>query len=554
MMKMIPHLLALAAALPITAFAQNNCLSRTITERWLQEHGKHMDLAQEAAQLESQGIRGGSGTMTIPVVVHVVWNTAAENVPDLVVTNILDQLNDDYQALNSDYGNVRPVFAPLRANANIDFCLATLDPNGNATTGIIRQQTSKTWFNPDSETDDMKYPPYGSSAWNTNKYLNIWICDISSGASGGLITAGYAYLPYGGMVGSPIDGLVLDRSYGTGLGDRTATHEVGHYLGLDHPWGDGNCSPGDGISDTPATNSPTYSCTNTSLMKCNTLTQYENFMDYSNCSMMFTNGQAAVMSGVLNGMRNQLINSNGCGGGTGSGLCIPSSVNGTIDGDFIDGVVLEGISNTGTGSTNGPTYHDYTAMIATLDRNSTYTVEVTNGEYFQDTVSAWIDFNANGTLETNELLGSTSSTNEFETHFFTFTVPANAALGSTVMRVRSVYPDTGEPNGPDPCADFSWGETEDYGIVINNPASIVAEQAPAMHTSNFPGHVLVEWGFAAKERHALVVDASGRTLESFVPAASQADIPTGQLAPGVYQLVLTLDGARVSSRFFVAGN
>ncbi|MBS1547178.1 MAG: hypothetical protein JST38_09120 [Bacteroidetes bacterium] len=550
-MKLISTLL-LAVAFPWAGIAQDHCLSHTLTERWLQQHGKHVDLAQEAALLESQGIRGG-GTLTIPVVVHVVWNTAAENVPDLVITNILDQMNDDYQALNSDYGNVRPVFAPLRANANIDFCLATVAPDGSATTGIVRQQTTKTWFDPDSETDDMKYPPYGSSAWNTNKYLNIWICDISSGASGGLVTAGYAYLPYGGMVGSPIDGLVLDRSYGTGLGDRTATHEVGHYLGLDHPWGDGNCSPGDGISDTPATNSPTYSCSNTSLMKCNTLTQYENFMDYSNCTMMFTNGQAAVMTGVLNGVRSQLLTSNACQGGGGSTLCIPTSAQGTSGGDFVDGVVLGSINHTGTGSTEGPTYNDYTAFSTNLDRNNSYTVQVTSGEYEQDLVAAWIDFNQNGNLEASELLGNATTSAPFEVSSFTFTVPGNAVPGNTVLRARVVYPADGEPLDPDPCANYTWGETEDYGIVINSPASIDAAQGRSMQLSTFQDHVLLEWGFTAKERHAMVVDASGRSLESFVPDASQADIPTGHLAPGVYQLILNLDGSRFTSRFFVAG-
>lgn len=552
MMKTISTLLLLWSTWSMAAFAQDHCLSRTITERWLQQHGEHVDLAQEAARLEAHGMRGGGGTLTIPVVVHVVWNTAAENVSNLVITNILTQLNDDYQALNSDYGNVRPVYAPLRANAHIDFCLATVAPDGSATTGIIRQQTSKTWFDPDAETDDMKYPPYGSSAWNTNDYLNIWICDISSGATGGLVTAGYAYLPYGGMVGSPIDGLVLDRTYGTGLGDRTATHEVGHYLGLDHPWGNGNCSPGDGISDTPATDSPTFSCTNTSLMKCNTLTQYENFMDYSNCSMMFTNGQAAVMSGVLNGIRSSLLSSNGCQGGSGSTLCIPTSVNGPADGDFIDGVVLGNINHTGTGSADGSTYNDYTAFSTTLNRNSSYTIQVTSGEYEQDIVAAWIDFNANGTLEESELLGSAVTSTPFETSSFTFTVPGNAVLGNTVLRARAVFPDTGEPTEADPCANFSWGETEDYGIVISAPSGIALTHAPELVTRTFQDHVTISWGGMALDRHARVVDAAGRTVAEFQPDMAQAVIQTDHLAPGIYLVSLDLDGNLLNARFAVA--
>ncbi len=552
-MKKSLALLLVLGACSLSMRAQEHCLSHTITQRWLQAHGQQVDLAREASALENQGIRG-NGTLTVPVVVHIVWNTNAENVSDLVVTNIINQMNNDYQALNTDFGNVRPVFAPARANAHIDFCLATVAPDGSATNGIVRYHTTKTWFDPDAETDAMKYAPDGTPAWNPLHYLNIWICDISSGATGGLVTAGYAYLPFGSMVGSAVDGLVLDRTYGTGLGDRTATHEVGHYFGLDHPWGDGNCSPGDGISDTPPTNSPTYTCTNTSLMKCNTLTQYENFMDYSNCSMMFTNGQATVMSGILNGVRSGLLSSNGCQGGTGSSLCVPTSANGTADGDFIDGVVLQGISNTGSGSATGPTYNDYTAYTATLNRNSTYTVQVTSGEYVNDTMAAWIDFNANGTLEASELIGHTATTSDFQTIPFTFTVPASAVLGSTVMRVRVTYPGSNEPSVPDPCANFSWGETEDYGIIINGPSSIVGRETDPIAIRTYLDHVAFTWGRQARDRHASVLDAAGRSVMEFIPSPSDASVPTANLAPGVYQLLLALDGEKMSVRFAVAAH
>ncbi|MBK9537122.1 MAG: hypothetical protein IPO10_18490 [Flavobacteriales bacterium] len=73
----------------------------------------------------------------------------------------------------------------------------------------------------------MKEAQYGKTPWNTNQYLNIWVCDITSGATGGFITVGYAYLPVGGVVGSGIDGLVIDYNYGLNAGDRTATHETG---------------------------------------------------------------------------------------------------------------------------------------------------------------------------------------------------------------------------------------------------------------------------------------------------------------------------------------
>ncbi len=543
-------LLSIAAS--SVAIAQEHCNSHTITERWLQAQGLHIDLAQEAGQLEQQGLRGG-GVQTIPVVVHVVYNTNSENVSDAVIQSTIAQMNADYQAMNSDYDDVRAVFAGSRANAMIDFCLASMDPDGNPTSGITRFQTSRTWFDPDTQTDDMKFGPYGSAAWNTTHYLNVWICDISSGATGGLVTAGYAYLPYGGMVGSPIDGLVLDYSYGTGNGDRTATHEVGHYLGLDHPWGNGNCSPGDGISDTPATDQPTFSCSNQNLMRCSTLTQYENFMDYSNCTMMFTTGQATVMSGVLNGSRAELLNSTGCDSGP-TTICIPTSGSGPSDGDFIDGVVLGTINNTGSGSVSGPGYVDYTAMSTSLNQGGSYSIIITSGDFTDDNYAAWIDYNGDHIFSSSEKLGEFINTTEGQAHTFAFTVPMSAVIGNTIMRVRGVYHLSSEPSPTDPCFAYEYGETEDYGIEITSITSSVAEVSEMTLTvRNAPDHVLVSWPQATMDQHAMVLDASGRVIRAFTPTGDQARIETSDLAAGIYQLTITLGGDRETVRFFVGG-
>lgn len=534
------------------AVAQEHCTSRTITERWLQAHGQHIDLAQQAAQLEQQGLRGG-GVQTIPVVVHVVYNTNSENVSDAVIQNTILQMNDDYQAMNSDYNNVRSQFAASRANAQIDFCLASTDPNGAPTTGITRFQTTETWFDPDTETDDMKFAPKGTPAWNSAHYLNIWICDISSGATGGLVTAGYAYLPYGGMVGSPIDGLVLDYNYGTGNGDRTATHEVGHYLGLDHPWGNNNCSPGDGISDTPGTDQPTFSCSNHNLMRCNTLTQYENFMDYSNCTMMFTAGQAAVMSGVLNGSRAALLNSNGCDGAS-SAPCIPTADVGPSEGDFIDGVVLGTINNTASDWTAGQPYVDNTTMSTTLARSGTYSITITSGAYPGDDFAAWIDYNGDHVFNSSEKLGDFSNVEGGESQAFSFTVPINAEVGNTVMRVRGVYLNTGEPDPIDPCYNYTYGETEDYGIEITSiPSSIAETSGNRLTVQNAPDQVTVIWPRAATEQQAMVSDASGRVIRTYTPAGNRISIETSDLAAGIYQLTIMSGGERETARFYVGG-
>jgi len=456
----------LVAALP-SAQAQERCTTHTITQRWLEQHGQSTDLAR-AAKKAHKGERKGGGTSTIPVAVHVVWNNPAENVSDALILDMIATMNEDYQAQNGDWDDVRPAFANDRANPDILFCLAQTDPNGNATTGITRTQTTETWFDPDNETDDMKSAPDGIAGWDAESYLNIWICDITSGATGGLVTAGYAYLPFGGVVGSDIDGLVIDYDYGLGNGARTATHEVGHYLGLLHPWGDGGCGSDDGIDDTPVTDEATFSCANTNLMNCGQLTQYENFMDYADCSLMFTNDQSAEMNGILNGARAGLLNTNACGTTT-PGPCIPTSANGTSDGDFIDGVELGTISNTASGDVSGASYTDYTTSFTTaLQQGANYTVNVTSGDYAPDNFAAWIDYNQNDVFEPSEKLGEFTNASAGEAQAIAFTVPAGATLGTTVMRVRGVFFNTGEPDPADPCFAYDYGETEDYGITITN--------------------------------------------------------------------------------------
>lgn len=461
-------LLALSIATAQSHAHGDRCTAHHISEQYLLQQGI-TDLASALPRVSSNAERGGS--QVIPVVFHVIWNTTAENIPASAINAVVNQMNQDYSASNSNLGGVRPTFQGNIANTGIQFCLAQFDPQGNATTGITRTQTTQTWFNPDTQTDAMKSAPLGRSPWDPTRYLNIWVCDISSGASGGSITLGYAYLPVGGVVGSGIDGLVIDYQYGMALSSRTATHEAGHYLGLLHPWGNGGCGSDDGFADTPNTDTPTFSCNNTGLVKCGVLTQYENFMDYSNCSAMFTQQQSNYMNGVLNGVRSSLLTSTACAQAP-AGLCIPSSANGTADGDFINGVTLGTISNVNSGGVGAPAYTNFSSQWSTsLQRGNTYTITIQGGTYSPNHYAAWIDHDQNNTLALSEKVGEFTTTGSNQTQSLTFTVPANATLGNTRLRVRGVYHNTGEPTPTDPCFNYAYGETEDYGLVITAPSS-----------------------------------------------------------------------------------
>lgn len=265
---------------------------------------------------------------TIPVVFHVIYNNTAENVSDQIINASLQTMNEDFRKLNSDFSNTRSQFTSVAADAEIEFCLASIDPNGSPTTGIRRIQTNKSDWNFQTETHDMKSTSLGGdNPWPFDEYYNVWVVDLDSydSQSGG--TAGYALLPGLGSQWEAIDGVVVDYE-AIGAGDRTLTHETGHYLGLQHPWGSGNgsCGADDGFTDTPNTDGPTYTCPNTQ-QNCNVLTQWENFMDYSWCTTMYTIQQAAYMNNILSTNyslsgggtvgRASLLTSQGCSGSTG---------------------------------------------------------------------------------------------------------------------------------------------------------------------------------------------------------------------------------------------
>ncbi|MBI4929135.1 MAG: T9SS type A sorting domain-containing protein [Bacteroidetes bacterium] len=252
---------------------------------------------------------------TIPVVFHVVYNTAAQNVSDNCLNAQLAVLNADYRKLNTDWTKVtQPGWAALVADCEVNFCLATKDPAGAATTGITRTSTSVTSF---STNNAVKYTAQGGyDVWDRTKYLNIWVCNLG----GGLL--GYAQFPGGAAA---TDGVVINYAYmvgsaGCGIAPynlgRTATHEVGHYLNLYHIWGDDGsaCTGSDQVTDTPNQASENYTCWAAGTVKtdaCATASpgfMWMNYMDYTDdaCMYMFTAGQKARVQACLFSSRSGL--------------------------------------------------------------------------------------------------------------------------------------------------------------------------------------------------------------------------------------------------------
>ncbi|HRD58718.1 MAG TPA: M43 family zinc metalloprotease [Ferruginibacter sp.] len=268
--------------------------------------------------IANRGRNTTEAVKTIPVVFHIIYNTAAQNISDARILGQLDVLNKDFAKLNADIGLVPSVFAPLTANTEIQFCLAQRDPTGLATTGIIRKSTTVTQFV--YPTNNMKFTATGGSdAWPRDQYLNIWVCQMS----GGIL--GFAQFP-GGAANT--DGVVLltgsvgsVSSPGTTapyhLG-RTATHEVGHWLNLRHIWGDAFCG-NDFVDDTPTQQQDNFGCPSFPHVTCSNGPNgdmFMNYMDYTNdaCMYMFTLGQSVRMNALFatGGFREALLSSQGC--------------------------------------------------------------------------------------------------------------------------------------------------------------------------------------------------------------------------------------------------
>lgn len=266
--------------------------------------------------------------ITIPVVIHILFNNSVQNISDEQVLSQIEVLNKDYRLLNADNVNTPAVFRSKAADARIMFCLAQVDPQGRPTTGILRRYTTLPYF---KVADDMKFKSKGGSdAWDSKNYLNIWVCSMMGR------TMGYA-TPPGGDPSK--DGVVINYDVFGSKGrlrtdfdkGRTGTHEVAHWLGLKHIWGDEDCG-NDDVGDTPTQLSYNFGCPSFPRRSyCSNGDSngdmFMNFMDLTNdaCMNMFTQGQKNKMRGqfALGKSRNSFLRSYRCDGSLASGAPLP---------------------------------------------------------------------------------------------------------------------------------------------------------------------------------------------------------------------------------------
>jgi PKD repeat protein len=294
------------------------------------------ELDQELLNKDNLEIEGERQTYKIPIVFHVLHNNGVENISREQILDALFILNRDFKLQNADANNVHMDFRASNPNSyvnpadvNIEFVLATKAPNGNCFSGITRTQSSMSYTGDNGNTQVdaiIAGNDVFNGQWAGNRYMNIFICGDIGGA------AGYTYTPNTWIGTNMKNGIWILHSYVGSIGtgndgrSRALTHEVGHWLNLQHTWGPNNnpgnaasCSDDDGVSDTPRCIGLT-SC-NLNANTCNDLNfsgntfpidirdNTENYMDYSYCSKMFTPGQATRMRSALTssvGGRNNL--------------------------------------------------------------------------------------------------------------------------------------------------------------------------------------------------------------------------------------------------------
>jgi len=528
------------------AKAQGHCGQHEVTERYLKKHPELIySTPQQNEQeeilnkLNSSQNLSAAPLYTIPVVFHILHVGGIENISDAQVHSQMVILNRDYQKLNADTTAVVPTFTNNIANVGVAFKLASIDPNGNCTNGIIRHYDVNTMW----DMDNFSLFAY---TWPRDRYLNIYIVKKIIGMDGA-----YAFLP-NVPVPPSADVIVCMHNYvgntGTtgGIDYRVLTHEVGHFFSLEHVWG-GTNQPGvacgnDGVADTPITKGFT-SCAinNAAICTPNVQENVQNYMDYAPCKLMFTNGQKTKMlnclTSTINNRQNLYSASNLAltGVTTSTTNCIPfietSAASKTIC------VGKNTVVNSYTSNAN-PTSYQWTAtngaLLSSPTSASTSVTLVNPGPSTLVCVAS----NTNGSNSSTIIVTANSSTvlslNTYSESFEQATLPAN-------WQVQNITPSSAQWSLTN--ASASHGSQSMFVNAENaTTGSLFILETPAYDFLNSPGAAFTfKYAYARKTAtHADVFkvqaskDCGGTWTDIYVPTMSSFAAASGGIDANVF--------------------
>jgi hypothetical protein len=495
------------------------------------------------------------GIITIPVVVHVIYNGqaigVAPNITDEQVESQITVLNQDYRKMagtNGDNTN------PVGADTQIQFALAKQDPNGNPTDGIDRVSLDQ-----ESWSDlDINYTVKPATIWDPTQYMNMWSVKFSDNT-----LLGYSQFPEAsGLIGidysngnANSDGVVSNytvfgsKDYDNGtfllnpiynLG-RTITHEVGHWLGLRHIWGDSTCG-NDYCADTPIHHDANYDCPSPIPLSCDPIPvneMIENYMDYTDdsCMNIFTKDQKDRMITVMNNSprRKELKNST-------KNIPIPlyaidaevkleetsnSPICGLFPNQTIQKIVIfnRGTTNLTSAilnySINGGVHVSYNWQ-GNLPTNKSSIYEITINSISNGTINVSID-KPNGVLDEKPTNNSTTG------NFVIPTLPTNYPFTNYVFRLQQDYWGS----------ETTWSLKNSSGIIVHSGGPYIDTYINESTISKLPDLITENWSLSANECYTFTInDAAGDGICCGTGYGSSGD--------GFYEII-SEDGLAVKS-------
>ncbi|MGC4056695.1 MAG: M43 family zinc metalloprotease [Chitinophagaceae bacterium] len=513
-------------------------------------------------ELSKMVVTGTDTSYEIPVVVHVMHTGGAigtiYNPTDAAIIKMIDYLNKTWAATWPDYYDV----AHGGTKFPFVFKLAKRGPDCTSSTGINRVNASvlsgyTTYgvcpFETEPGPTDAELKTL--SLWPPQDYFNIWLVnDIENGGAGG-------YCPWPWFAdGALIDGAVVLAEYTLPVSGSTyyqaLPHEIGHGFGLYHTFQDGCHAPsaclsaGDELCDTEPHDFIDMSCYAGKINTCTGVTyagvEY-NFMNYTSCPEKFTPDQRLRTISTMRGYRWGLVNSMG---GTAPDpafvapktACVPAITVPSNTENAGPCNIAVGTMNTSSGgyNTDGASYLDRTCIqqAFTLDGGKTYTIDISTRNTAQ-TVAAWIDYNNDGIFQTTEKIFSHTGFSSDETHSGSFKIPSGVTYATNLrMRVKG---DVGVIS--DACLNVNVGQTEDYTVYINKPASInefAANSSFRLMPNPAAASVRIEGGEAD---NYTIRSLDGRVV---MDLKQQRIADISALAPGLYMVWAEQDGICVA--------